>query len=500
METTKERVTLILGEERIEAYRDDLSSKSDYFASLFSPNFCDTLSSEHRINYEINVKTLRTFVSWASECANSTFAYIRRVKPSLSRDLAKAACLEHLSEGPHCSAYLELSEEEFLDLVGSTCNQSSLEFLLKITSQWLERNVPSGETDRFKLHFPFMLLEKDAQDKYCREEINKLRLKSYAQCVVGHKVTGENQQQAFIYCWDGSKFFELAEIPNFSNVSNKDIAGRQAVGRGYDIYIVGGEYGIGTGSFETAIWRYSTITKTWYYVTSLPQPRRHMAVAFFNDRLYVMGGVGRHRLKLSTVDVYNVQQDRWSKAADVPEEFTSVPMTVQYKDKLMIYKSALYTYDPKRNYWQTTHCDYEGFCNSFSLATRPMSIQYITYCNDSVYVIDCHEPKYAKVWIKGDLSNYPATLFSSCAYAFSNVVTNGPYLVGFSQRDDVVYVETMTLTRDRSTAMRLVYRQDGTGIRDLCVDSPIGCFNIINPYKLNEQFLIDTDVVKKTRR
>ncbi|XP_046424670.1 kelch-like protein 22 isoform X1 [Neodiprion fabricii] len=560
METTKERVTLILGEERIEAYRDDLSSKSDYFASLFSPNFCDTLSTEHRINYEIDAKTLRTFVSWTSESANSTFADIRRVKRSLSRyasqysslddvpellelgvlfaaeeltkdltniiacrrldpeksiqfwrlakelnllvlrDLAKASCLEHLSEGLHCSTYLELPEEEFLDLVGSACNQSSLNFLLEITKQWLERNVPSGEIDRFKLHFPFMLLEKDALDNDRTKKINEQRLKSNAQCVVGYKVIGENQQQACIYCWDGSKFFEVAEIPKFSNVSTKNIEGRQAVGRGYDIYIIGGEYGIGTGLFEKEIWRYSTITKSWYYVTSLREPRRHMAVAFLNNRLYVMGGVGRRRLKLSTVDVYNVHQDRWSKAADVPEEFTSVPMTVEYNEKLMIYKSALYTYDPRKNNWQTICCDFRGFRNASSLATKPISIQYIAWWNDSTYIIDCNNPKYAQVWIQGDLSNYPATWFSDCASAFSNVVTNGPYLIGFSQSEDTVYIETMMLTRDRYTKMRMRYSQDGTGIRNLCVDSPIGCFNIINSCKLNERLLIDIDASNKTRR
>lgn len=53
------RVTLILGEDRVEVSRDDLTSKSEYFASLLSGNFRDSLSNEYHINYDINGKTLR---------------------------------------------------------------------------------------------------------------------------------------------------------------------------------------------------------------------------------------------------------------------------------------------------------------------------------------------------------------------------------------------------------------------------------------------------------
>jgi len=39
---------------------------------------------------------------------------------------------------------------------------------------------------------------------------------------------------------------------------------------------------------------------------SLPTMRRHMIAAFIGSKLLLMGGVGRYRLKLSSIDIYDV--------------------------------------------------------------------------------------------------------------------------------------------------------------------------------------------------
>lgn len=57
-----DRVTLVLEKNRVHRMkvdRDDLISKSDYFASLLSLSFDDSENLEHRINYDIDVDTLR---------------------------------------------------------------------------------------------------------------------------------------------------------------------------------------------------------------------------------------------------------------------------------------------------------------------------------------------------------------------------------------------------------------------------------------------------------
>lgn len=75
---------------------------------------------------------------------------------------------------------------------------------------------------------------------------------------------------------------------------------------GFSIYTIGGEKGLGTGKFNDIIWRYCLLSKKWYYQAHLPVPRRHMIAVFLKDKLVVAGGVGRHRLKLNTVDILHI--------------------------------------------------------------------------------------------------------------------------------------------------------------------------------------------------
>lgn len=55
-----ECVTLLLGENHVEVSREDLISKSKYFAALFSPQLFEDLQNfEHRIDYDIRINTLQ---------------------------------------------------------------------------------------------------------------------------------------------------------------------------------------------------------------------------------------------------------------------------------------------------------------------------------------------------------------------------------------------------------------------------------------------------------
>lgn len=118
---------------------------------------------------------------------------------------------------------------------------------------------------------------KDQQSKY------------HVQCIVGHKQTPDNEVKKCIYGWDGTTVSEIAELSSSPIVAVDSVIGMKAVARGepqtvslsishtpnvcpsilsgFDIYFVGGEYGENSLNFQTEIWRYSMISKTWYYVT-----------------------------------------------------------------------------------------------------------------------------------------------------------------------------------------------------------------------------------------
>lgn len=98
----------------------------------------------------------------------------------------------------------------------------------------------------------------------------------------------------YLHCWDGNNFYELTtfkyprEITNRSDSKDNRLTGMQIAARGmyssllsmalylfiilhnllgYHLYLSGGEFGIGSGKFNTKMWRYSLISKRWFLQT-----------------------------------------------------------------------------------------------------------------------------------------------------------------------------------------------------------------------------------------
>lgn len=69
-----------------------------------------------------------------------------------------------------------------------------------------------------------------------------------------------------------------------------------------------------------------------------------MIAAFVEGNLILVGGVGKHRLKLETVDVLDIQTGEWKRGEPIPETFTEVPPHCVVGEALFYLKSALYVY------------------------------------------------------------------------------------------------------------------------------------------------------------
>ena len=78
------------------------------------------------------------------------------------------------------------------------------------------------------------------------------------------------------------------------------------IGLGFSVYTIGGSAGLEGAQFNKIISRYCLLSKKWYYEAHLPVPRRHMIAVFLRNKLVLVGGVGKHRLKLSSVDILNI--------------------------------------------------------------------------------------------------------------------------------------------------------------------------------------------------
>ncbi|XP_076237312.1 uncharacterized protein LOC143181020 [Calliopsis andreniformis] len=382
----EENITLILEETRIKVNKAKLANKSQYFASLFSHNFNDSHNKEHVINYDIALNTLQSFIKWIEDEEECEHFYCHAIKTSLTeylkdnftellnllqlsvlfmvdkltndiidiivlswllpdklidmwllaqelnlkvlQDICLSVCLDRFNELP-VALLVELSKDNIIQLLQNTNVRSSIEYLRFVRQEWIQHNMISDIPDiKVERHLKFM------------------------KGIVVYKMQEYINKDAYLYIWNDDVLSKCTELKTVQS-SEKWIVGMQVASRGFSVYTVGGELGLGTGHFNQIIRRYCLISKKWYYQAKLPVPRRHMVVVFLKNKLVVVGGVGRHRLKLLTVDILDIHAGTWSKGAKVPESFTEVPPYCVMDGKLFLMKSLVYVYYIEDNYWQT---------------------------------------------------------------------------------------------------------------------------------------------------
>ncbi|CAL7937239.1 unnamed protein product [Xylocopa violacea] len=376
----------VLNEHRVQVNKRKLWNKSRYFASLFSHNFNDSDNKEHVINYDIALCTLQNFVDWIHD-ENCSEMLCHFIKTSLAKfmrdnfvellnilelsvlfmvdeltndatdilvlrwllperiidvwllaqelslktleDVCLSVCLDRFEELPVASI-VDLSKDNVVRLIGNVNVRSSIEHLNFIRNEWIKFHQSSDS---------IMNIKEERQPKF-------------VQGTIVYKAHEHAGRIAYLYTWDGRALTECAQVKDV-HFSRKCLIGAQIASRGFSVYMVGGEMGLGTGQFNDIIWRYCLLSKRWYYQAKLPIQRRHMVVVFLKNKLIVVGGVGRHRLKLCTVDILNIHTGSWEKGANVPESFTDVPPHCVLNGKLFLLKSFVYIYCVERNDWQT---------------------------------------------------------------------------------------------------------------------------------------------------
>ncbi|XP_054000313.1 uncharacterized protein LOC128887879 isoform X1 [Hylaeus anthracinus] len=381
-----EILTLILDDHRIKVNKERLAKQSRYFASLFSHNFNDSHDKEHVVNYDISLSTLKSFVEWIHDDAEPVDVLCHPLKVSMSKfvkenfiellnllqlsvlfmvdeltneaidiitinwllpdkvidiwllaqelnikvlqDMCLATCLDRFEELP-LPSLLELTKSNITLLLQNVNTRSSMEYLCFVRNQWIHHHMTPDIPD-----------------------IMENRLLKFIQGIVVYKTYECINKDPYLYIWKDNVLSKCMQLKHKQD-SESSIVGMQVTSRGFNIYTVGGEMGLGTGHFNNIIWRYSLLSKKWYYEAKMPVPRRHMIAVFLKNKLTIIGGVGRHRLKLFTTDILDIHTGTWKKGAKVPESFTSVPPHCVMDGKLFLINTSVFIYYPEGNYWQS---------------------------------------------------------------------------------------------------------------------------------------------------
>ncbi|XP_071582534.1 uncharacterized protein [Temnothorax nylanderi] len=387
----RETVTLILKKKQFVVEKQKLMDKCQYFAALLSANFLEYEQTNHVINYDISPISLQDFIDWihndkiaftsatrydfeeldrllsllklgilfaadklieditdrlerhfmSPKYAIKIWLLAQELNINVLRDLSLALCLDRFDQLPF-NSICELSKEHFLKLIGNINVSATKSHLLDIAQKWMDYHQD--------FTVPLNIIE------------NK-----EAKILHGIISCEHNNREQYIHCWDGNDFFELTsfeyppDIIERCSRTGSSLEGMQITARRYDLYLCGGEYGIGSGIFNKNVWRYSLISKKWILETVMPVERRHMLAVCLKNKLLLVGGVGRNEQKLQTINIYDTYAGVWlSSSAKVPlhVEFPDVPEHIIFNDTLIIYPfmDYIYIYFPDKDVWKSERC------------------------------------------------------------------------------------------------------------------------------------------------
>ncbi|XP_044009051.1 uncharacterized protein LOC122852961 isoform X2 [Aphidius gifuensis] len=538
---SNETVILILGCERVVAKRDKLSKYSLYFSSLFSENFSDHRQNEYQINYNISPITLKNFVNWTeqAETNENKKQGVYPVEPCLKKfmnindenplellelsvvymceklindltsiiilhwlysdkiidiwilaqelnleklkDISFAACLERFEELPF-SSLAQLPLERLIELVDNVNGNCSKTWLRFIANEGI-RNYTSTPDHDPSHHIYRRLFQIVNTLTTCPME--KKNNPKHISCIAAYKITDVGKKIPCVYMWNDG-FKELIDLTDIVNLMDdgKDVVGRQIIGRGFSIYVVGGEQGFGSGRFVKTIWRYCLLSKTWFSVSELPRARRHMVVQFIKNKLYVIGGVGQHRVKLSTVDVLDIYT-----AAEIPEMFTDVPASCVAHGKIFYYKTNLYIYEPSKNCWNTL------ICNGVTLHSLLWQDDKSCSNNNFIHGVVIKDTRDLLISFpyKVDEENEFIFLYTPIVEKSRNLqlvsiqtIFNGTNLIEFSY-DTIkkqVSIEIRSCDNSSDYPVTGYHKFTKNNLHEIGFQNRIGCFNIIDPTTL----------------
>ncbi|XP_071641632.1 uncharacterized protein [Temnothorax longispinosus] len=342
----RETVILVLKEERFEVEKQKLIDKSQYFDALLSMNYLEYGQTEHIINYDISPIVLKDFIDWIHHdkiiFTSATSYNIEEIRSldrllillelsvlfatdklieditdrlerhfmspkyvidiwllaqelniNVLRDLSLAVCLDRFDELP-LDSICELSKKHFIRLIGNINLRATESHLLDITREWMNH------------HHDFTVSLDIIENKKAK--------------ILQGVMSCEN----------------INDVVEKSHVTGRPLEGVQITARRYDLYLCGGEYGIGSKKFNKNVWRYSLISKKWILETVMPVERRHMITVFLKDKLYLVGGVGRLRQDRQTIDIYDIYTGVWTSSRAKITSFTGVPQHFIFNDKLII--------------------------------------------------------------------------------------------------------------------------------------------------------------------
>ncbi|KAL8598603.1 hypothetical protein ACOMHN_013486 [Nucella lapillus] len=120
---------------------------------------------------------------------------------------------------------------------------------------------------------------------------------------------------------------------------------------GHLVYVVGGESMMGrTGGWLKEMWCLDTLRESWHLAGTQRKMRRHHGMCVHGATLYLIGGVGRFRMRLESTESFDTETKEWRTLPDMLHQETS-PAVMEHRGVIYVLKNYTQVFDIATSTW-----------------------------------------------------------------------------------------------------------------------------------------------------
>jgi len=157
----------------------------------------------------------------------------------------------------------------------------------------------------------------------------------------------------FVFDPDTCQVESLGPVTNVQD-GEVEASGFKVMGSGVDLVLSGGEFSLGHSNWSKNVTTWSSFKRRWEHVTTMDSVRRHHTMVIMGRVVYLLGGFGKHRIILDSMDSIDLDTGDQRQCASLPVAIYR-PAAAQFKGRIFVVgKKMVMVYHPfPQNHWAT---------------------------------------------------------------------------------------------------------------------------------------------------
>ena len=245
---------------------------------------------------------------------------------------------------------------------------------------------------------------------------------------------------------------------------------------GPKIFIIGGEYNIGRGSWNSDIWSYSTVTEEWNCEWKMLPVRRHMSICVWNGSIILAGGFSAMRVKSNSVQRINIDEEiiqSIEDGPDLPDHVSSSGMCV-FEKQLYVIKNRVFILSTWESSWREVCFNEKGQDFMAAVAT-----------DSHIYLVSQHKSELHRFDPKkvNDDGRFELEYVGNFLEEAQNLLYDGKRFIYnitsemFGTNSIVEVLDKNMDTKDENRFQTIITKKNES--IEFCSYTPVGCFYLV---------------------